>query len=48
MADKKRYRVVGRDYVVFDDVKVPIGKLIPETVEVEEWLLDRGWVEEAS
>ena len=42
-----RYRVVGKDYVVFDGgIKVKLGKLVPKDVEVEDWLVDHGWVEE--
>ena len=48
MVDKKpRYRVTDvRAYIMFGDVRVDSGKLVPETCEVEDWLVDRGWVEE--
>ncbi len=42
-----RYRVVGRDYVKFaDGTKVRKGNLVPKDIEVEDWLVDAGWVEE--
>ena len=42
-----RYRVVGKDYVVFDGgIKVKKGNLIPKDIHVEDWLVDVGWVEE--
>ena len=50
MADKKepRYRVTEvREYLkLSDDTVVKAGSLIPKGVEVEDWLIDLGWVKE--
>ena len=49
MADKKpRYRVTEvREYIkLSDDTVIEAGKLIPKDVEVEDWLVDIGWVKE--
>jgi hypothetical protein len=43
-----RYRVAEmREYLRFPDgTLVEKGKLIPKDVEVEDWLVDLGWVVE--
>ncbi len=47
MADKKRWRVVGKDYIMFPNgVRVDRGQLVPVSVKVEQWLIQSGWVEE--
>ena len=50
MADKKkqlRYRVTDkRAYIKFGDVRVDAGNLVPTDVDVEDWLVDSGWVVE--
>lgn len=45
---KPRYRVTDkRDYIEFPDgTRVESGKLIPAKQEIEEWLIDVGWVTE--
>lgn len=48
MVEKKtRYRVTDkREYINFDGTIVEAGDLVPKEVEVEEWLVDAGWVKE--
>ena len=49
MADKKnpRYRVTDkRAYIKFGNIQVDAGNLVPIDVEVEDWLVDSGWVVE--
>ncbi len=49
MVDRKqpRYRVTDkRAYIKFGDVQVDAGDLVPVGVEVEDWLVDSGWVVE--
>ena len=48
MAKEPRYRVTDkRDYIEFPDgTKVQAGNLIPKGVDVEDWLVDVGWVVE--
>ena len=42
-----RYRVTDkRAYVKFGDVQVDAGNLVPVGVDVEDWLVDVGWVVE--
>jgi len=44
---EKRYRVTDvRAYINFDGVVVASGNLVPKEIEVEEWLVEAGWVEE--
>ena len=43
-----RYRVTDkRAYIDFNGTIVEAGKLVPKDIEVEDWLVDVGWVEEA-
>ena len=49
MVDRKQpsYRVTDkRAYIKFGDVQVDAGDLVPAGVEVEDWLVDSGWVVE--
>jgi hypothetical protein len=48
MPKEPRYRVTDkRDYIEFPDgTRVEAGNLIPKDVEVEKWLVDKGWVVE--
>lgn len=43
-----RYRVTEkRAYIVFPDgTQVKAGHLVPKDTEVEDWLIEAGWVEE--
>lgn len=46
MSKEQRFRVVGKDYIVFaDGTRVDKGKLVPKDIDCTS--LPDGWVEEA-